>query len=442
MTTARILIVDDEFNTREAMARYLKTKYLVSTAGDGAQAIEMLQNGDFDLVLTDLKMPNMDGFSVLDATMSKARKIPCILLTAYGSIADAVNAVKKGAFDFVAKPVKLEKLEEVIEAALQSAPTAADTPAPAAAELSGALPELADDDPMRGVLQLVGTVAPGRANILLTGESGTGKEVIAKKIHDLSGRKGFFIPVHCAALSANLLESELFGHEKGAFTGAVDQRKGRFELADGGTLFLDEIGEIDPLTQVKLLRVLETRSFERVGGVQSIRVDARLIAATNRDLKQMVAEGKFREDLYYRLSVININLPPLRDRKGEIPGLIDIFIREFAAENNRIVQSIAPEALKILLDYRWPGNIRELRNTIEYMVVVSQGETLTTANIPAAITQNPPPEHPESVNIEDNERNLIIRALDECGQNRTLAAQKLGISRRTLQRKIHEFHLN
>lgn len=446
-----ILIVDDEHNTREALARYLRGRFSVTTAADGEVAIELLKERNFDLVLTDLRMPNADGMSVLEATRSKADRPLCILLTAYGSIGDAVAAVKQGAFDFVPKPVKLDKLEEVIDAALASrqstaAPVTAEPAAEAAGEESGLVfPAPGSDDPMGRIMEMVATVAPTRSTVLLTGESGTGKEVIARLIHDRSGRTGYFVPVHCAALASTLLESELFGYEKGAFTGAAERRKGRFELADHGTIFLDEIGEIDAATQVKLLRVLESRSFERVGGTETVKVDVRLIAATNRDLRKMVAEKTFREDLFYRLSVVNLELPPLRERRGEIPALIRRFIAEFARENQRAVEGIDAAALDRLVRYDWPGNIRELRNCIECMVVLAKGRELSVADIPENIRDAQPAAAPEEKEKElpvgtfaATERELIEKALTECNGNRTAAAKLLGISRRTLHRRLAE----
>ena len=445
-----ILIVDDEHNTREALARYLRGRSSVTTAADGEVAIELLKERNFDLVLTDLRMPNADGMSVLEATRSKADRPLCILLTAYGSIGDAVAAVKQGAFDFVPKPVKLDKLEAVIDAALASRHPAAEKQSSAASAPEGGsdselvFPAPGSDDPMGRIMEMVATVAPTRSTVLLTGESGTGKEVIARLIHDRSGRTGYFVPVHCAALTSTLLESELFGYEKGAFTGASERRKGRFELADHGTIFLDEIGEIDAATQVKLLRVLESRSFERVGGTETVKVDVRLIAATNRDLRKMVAEKSFREDLFYRLSVVNLELPPLRERRGEIPVLIRRFIAEFAKENQREVDGIEPDALERLVQYDWPGNIRELRNCIECMVVLAKGHELTLADIPENIREAQPaaaaPEKrvvPVGTFVATG-RELIEKELAECNGNRTAAAKLLGISRRTLHRRLAE----
>ena len=453
---ARLLIVDDERSTREALVRFLRRRYELHTADDGAAAIEYLKHHDCDLVLTDLRMPGADGMSVLEAARSKADPPLCILFSAYGSIENAVQAVKEGAFDFVTKPVKLEQLEAVIEKAL--ATRRANHPETRDPE-SGIV---AASPQMREILELIRTVAPGRATVLLTGESGTGKEVAARALHDWSGRTGLFVPVHCAALPANLLESELFGHEKGAFTGATERRKGRFELAENGTLFLDEIGEIDPTTQVKLLRVLETRTFERVGGVESLTSNARLVAATNRDLAAMVREGTFREDLFYRLNVVNLELPPLRERPEDTAILIDRFLREAAEENNRPLPELSVEARRKLLAYAWPGNIRELKNCMERMVVLSRTPHLgveelppeirrdpattpkpaTPAPLPAAAPRRALPAPVEPVRrIVDLERAEIEQALRECGNNKTRAAEILGISRRTLHRRLREYAL-
>ena len=469
----KLLIVDDEHNTREAMARYLGRRYQVTTAADGGDALEELSKQKFDLVLTDLRMPTHDGMEVLDAALAQPNPPSCVLLTAYGSIEDAVAAVKRGAFDFVTKPVKLEKLETVIRAALEARRNHPVEPAqvelvegqaPEPLANAPALPEMrrgaelapeyvlpdaaAGNDPMAEVMRLVNTVAPTRSTVLLSGESGTGKEVIARLLHERSGRRGEFVAVHCAALTSTLLESELFGYEKGAFTGAQERRIGRFEAANGGTVFLDEIGEIDAPTQVKLLRVLESRSFERVGGTETIKVDVRLISATNRNLRKMVAENRFREDLFYRLSVVNIALPPLRERREEIPQLVARFAAEFARENNRPVTGISPDALRALINYPWPGNIRELRNCIESMVVLAQGPLLEVRDLPESVR------HPEvaeellphesetlspggkPLRLEENERILIEEALRKCNGNRTAAAKLLGISRRTLHRKL------
>lgn len=433
----KILIVDDEAPTREALLRYLRRNFQVKGAADGAEAIEYITSENFDLVLTDLRMPRADGMSVLEAVQGKTPKPCCILLTAYGSITDAVKAVKAGAFDFVAKPIKLEKLDEVIAQALASRPALTEKEKTSPSEEKGVL-----SPAMAKVMEVAATVAPSKSTVLLTGESGTGKEVMARKIHDLSGRTGLFVPVHCAALNANLLESELFGHEKGAFTGADSRQRGRFEIAAGGTVFLDEIGEIDALTQVKLLRVIESRSFERVGGTEQIKTDARLIAATNRDLRKMVTEGTFREDLFYRLSVVNLQLPPLRERREEIPALANGFLKEFATENNRNITGFTPEAMNVLTHAPWQGNIRELRNTVEYMVVTSTTSELGIENLPEQFRTLPPESEPEPasapLSLEANNYELIRQALKQCNGNRMAAAKLLGISRRTLYRRLAE----
>ena len=442
MSRPALLIVDDEFNTRETLVEFLGRKFDVSGAGNGAEAIKLLQTKDFDLILTDLRMPEADGMSVLDAAAGKAKRPKCIMMTAYGSIDGAVAAMKHGAFDFITKPIKLAKLEEVIAAALAAGKTPENENTPGSPVMNKTDNERmirpgSKSGAMKKVYETALAVAPGKSNVLLLGESGTGKEVIARYIHDHSNRTGLFVAVHCAALTATLLEDELFGHERGAFTNAVAMRRGRFELADHGTIFLDEIGEIDAATQVKLLRVLETRSFERLGGSETITSDFRLIAATNRDLKAMVEKGEFREDLFYRLSVVDLHLPPLRERKDEIPELVNAFIKEFAAENMKDISGITPEALAMLSANEWQGNIRELRNCIEKMVVLATGNVLDTADVPEF--QTPPavkkaPEDP--LNLENTEKELIRKALAECGNNRAAAARKLGISRRTLYRKL------
>ncbi len=446
MTKKSLLIVDDERNTRDALRRYFSKRFEITTAEDGMIAINLLKNNNYDLVLTDLKMPGAGGMSVLDATLGKNPPPNCIVLTAYGSIETAVSAVKAGAFDFVTKPVNLDKLEVVINRALESLEQTEKTVQSTEKteneiDLSNIV---AKSKVMQDIMQTVRQVAASRSTVLLSGESGTGKEVIAQTLHLLSGRKGKFVPVHCAALSANLLESELFGHEKGSFTGATDTKQGRFELADGGTLFLDEIGEIDPQVQVKLLRVLETRSFERVGGVESITTKARLISATNRNLKEQVKEGNFREDLFYRLDVVNIKLPALRERTEDIPVLIEKFIAEFAKDNDKKINGVTSSAMDILQKYSWPGNIRELRNCIERMIVLCPGDTLDINDLPENIRTNKSELENNTENTLDlnqHEAQLISKALEECNGNRTLAAKKLGISRRTLHRRLHEFNL-
>ena len=444
-----LLIVDDERNTRDALARYFRSRFDITLAEDGIKGINLLKKHDYDLVLTDLRMPGADGMNVLETALEKDPRPVCIVFTAYGSIESAVTAVKAGAFDFVTKPVNLDKLEIVIDRALESRQLKEENiqlkkKLGRNVEMSGIV---AKSQLMHEVLDIVSQVAPTRSTVLVSGESGTGKEVIARAIHQSSGRTGPFVPVHCAALPSNLLESELFGHEKGAFTGAVEQKKGRFELADGGTLFLDEIGEIEPQVQVKLLRVLESRTFERVGGVEPVYTDTRLISATNRDLMKMVEEGKFRDDLFYRLDVVNIKMPPLRERQDDIPILIKNFIDEFSLENGKEIRNISEDAIAALCAYDWPGNIRELRNCIERMLVLSRSNTLTLDNVPVNIRSKTsscalPALTASSLDINKNEKILIAKALEECDGNRTRAAEKLGISRRTLHRRLNELNIS
>ena len=448
-TKKSILLVEDDRNTRNGIAKLLRYKYDITTAEDGLRGINILKKNNFDLVVTDIQMPGADGMDILKETLKKEPKPPCILITAYGSIETAVEAIKAGAYDFISKPVNVDRMEQVFARALESKDLKEEN-----LRLKKRLNDkygleniIGKSSKMRDVFDMVKQVSTAKSTILITGESGTGKELIAQAIHVLSGRKGAFVPVHCAALPANLLESELFGHEKGAFTGASEKRAGRFELANRGTIFLDEIGEIDKTIQVKLLRILETKTFERVGGVQSITTDTRIVTATNRNLPEMVKNGEFREDLFYRLDVLNIELPPLRDRIEDIPLLVNSFIDFFASENNKTVRGVSDEVLNVFSSYNWPGNIRELRNCIERMVVLCREEILQIGNIPYNIREKISPDLVEknisykTLNIESNEKKLIIHALDETDGNRTAAAEKLGISRRTLHRKLNEYGL-
>jgi len=443
-----ILIVDDEKNTREGLARALGREYEVATAAHGRAALEILQRREVAVMISDLRMPGMDGMQLLQRAMARNPQPVCILLTAYGNIETAVEAMKHGAYDFLTKPVNLDRLDLLIRRALKEKRM----------ELENrSLREQLDtrygieniigrSAVMQEVFDTIRQVAPSRATVLIEGESGTGKELVAHAIHRLSPRaRGPFVAVHCAALTPTLLESELFGHEKGAFTGAVEQRRGRFEIADGGTLFLDEIGEINPTVQVKILRVLEEHRFERVGGEETIEVDTRLITATNRNLKQMVTEGTFREDLYFRLNVVRIFLPPLRERREDIPLLCDHFLKELSRENEKNIEGFTPEAMEALSRYDWPGNVRELRNAVERMVVLARGNRLTLRDIPPEIrneTGSPRTAAiPQTTTLEEAEKLLIARALADNNGNRTQAARQLGISRRTLHRKINEYGL-
>jgi len=445
-----ILIVDDDRPQREGLQRALADRYEVLTADEAAKGYALLEARPVDVLLTDLKMPGDDGMKLLRRASSLSNPPVSIMMTAYGSIENAVEAMKAGAYHYITKPVNLDELELVIERALKSRRIEAEN-----VNLHEQLNRkfgldniVGQSPPMLQIFDIVQQVAPTRATVLITGETGTGKELIAHAIHNLSPRKnGPFIAVHAAALSPTLLESELFGHEKGAFTGAVERRIGRFELADGGTLFLDEVGEIDLAMQVKILRVLEERAFERVGGSKTISVDVRLIAASNKDLKKLVKEGKFRDDLFYRLSVVGVNLSPLRDRRDDIPLLISTFVRQCSADNGKPVREITQEAVNVLMACDWPGNVRELRNTIEQMVVLARGERLTLRDVPATIrtgadlTKISVVRPGVTMTVEEAERQLIVQALKECDGNRTRAADRIGMSRRTLHRKLKRYGL-
>lgn len=440
-----VLIVDDEKNIREGLARALRRSYEVLTAEGGQSALNLLANRSVDVMLSDLRMPGMDGLTLMQRALANSPHLVCILLTAYGNIETAVEAMRHGATDFLTKPVNLDQLELVLKRVLRSRKAETEN-----RQLREQLDSkygmeniIGNSPQMQAVFDTVRQVAASRATVLIQGESGTGKELVAKAIHQLSARKhGAFVPVHCAALSSTLLESELFGHEKGAFTGATEQRKGRFEMADGGSLFLDEIGEIEPSVQVKILRALEERQFERVGGQQSVSVDTRLIAATNRDLKKMVEEGTFREDLFYRLYVVAIQLPPLRERRGDIPLLLKHYLDVFNRENGREVEGFSLDALDLLNGYAWPGNVRELRNVVEQMVVLSRSSRIGVRELPVHMREKGTPGTAVQAaggTLAEIEKQTILQALEAEGGNRTKAAEKLGISRRTLHRKIAEY---
>ncbi len=456
----KILVIDDEKNTRDGLREALADDYDVLLAEDGIKGLSLLDaNPDVCIALTDLRMPRMDGMDFIRTVTARKNAPLIIMLTAYGSVQTAVEALKVGAYDYLSKPVDLDNLEMMLERGMKVLQDRAEKNG--AAHEGGAVNIIGSSSAMTAVLDSIRQVAATKATVLVTGESGTGKELVAQAIHKLSPRANKpFRPVHCAALSENLLESELFGHEKGAFTGANERVAGRFEMADGGTLFLDEIGEISLAVQVKLLRVLETHQFERVGGSETLTVDVRVVAATNRDLRAMVEQGTFREDLFYRLNVVNIRIPPLRERREDIPEILDYYLKKSALDNGKDVADISPEALGVLMAYDWPGNVRELRNCVERMVVFARGATLTMTDVPADIrsavgeqfeAKTMPPKAAEAApaeplvnvgfNVKENEKNLILKALEECGGNRSQAALKLNISRRTLYRKLHEYGL-
>src|SRR5213079_1440415 len=384
-----VLIVDDEKHTRDGLRSLLENEYDVYVAPDIAGAINVLEREQIDVLLTDLRLGSEDGMTLIDRALKMPRPPACIMMTAYGSVETAVEAMKRGAYDFVTKPLNLDKVEMLIARALRDSKLEQENQSlrQQVDERYGLENMIGDSPALHEVLDTIRQVAPSSANVLIEGESGTGKELAAHAIHNLSRRsKAKFVAVHCAALSPQLLESELFGHEKGAFTGAYERRLGRFEQANGGTIFLDEVAEIDASTQVKLLRVIsEERAFERVGGNQTLRADVRLIAATNKNLEQLVREGKFRDDLYFRLNVVRITMPPLRDRQEDVPLLVRSFLRHFCKVNEKPLLELTADAMSALLTYHWPGNVRELRTAIEHGVVMARGSKLTLRDLPVNV---------------------------------------------------------
>ena len=446
-----LLIVDDEKPTRDGLRAALEDHYDVWTAEDAKAAAALLEEQHFAVLLTDFRLPQEDGMKLIARAKSLPKPPICILMTAYGSEELAVEAMKQGADDYIAKGrLQIDELEMRIARALRQQHLEVENVSlRQQLQSKFGLDNIVGESPaMREVFDIVRQVAPARTTVLILGESGTGKELIAKAIHQLSPRaQGPMVTVHCAALAPTLLESELFGHEKGAFTGAHERRIGRFEQAQGGTLFLDEIGEIDATVQVKLLRLLGERTFERVGSNKTLTADVRLITATNKSLEEQIKLGKFREDLFFRLAVVPITLPPLRERTGDIPLLAKAFLKEFAAENNKNVNDFTPEALEALMNYAWPGNVRELRTAIEHAVVLTRGEKIGLRDLPPAMRGSGfgavPGRLPaqSDLTVAQAEKQLIVRALKECGGNRTKAARKLGMSRRTLHRKLRLYAL-
>ena len=455
MTKPALLIVDDEKPTRDGLRAALEDRFEVYVAEDTAAAFELLERERFDVLLTDFRLPREDGLQLIIRAKALSQPPVCILMTAYGSEEIAVEAMKRGADDYIAKGrLQIEELELRITRALrqQSLETENQSLHRQLDQRFGLQHIVGDSPVMQELLETVQQVAPSKATVLLLGESGTGKELVARAIHQLSPRaRARLVTVHAAALSTSVLESELFGHERGAFTGAHERRIGRFEEAQGGTLFLDEIGEIDAGLQIKLLRFLGERTFERVGSNKTLVADVRLITATNKDLAAMVQAGTFREDLYFRLSVVPIQLPPLRARIGDIPLLAHHFLRESAQENDKAVTGLTTEAMEALMQHAWPGNVRELRTAIEHAVVLCRGEIVGVRDLPPSLRNRPATGSAEAggsgsadrsgLTVRDAERNLIVRALREAGGNRTVAARNLGLSRRTLHRKLHAYHL-
>jgi DNA-binding NtrC family response regulator len=444
----RILVVDDEVNARTALAELLRDEgYEVETAADAFKALGKLETFAPDVVLSDLKMPGMDGIELVKKIQAMEDAPAVVVMTAFGAVQSAVDAMRAGAAEYLTKPLNFDELLVVLTRVFDHQRLRSEarrmrqrlSERVARQNIVGASP------PMQRVFEVIEQVAPSKATVLLTGESGTGKELVAAAIHERSSRaQGPFVKLHCAALAESLLESELFGHERGAFTGAVARRDGRFLMADGGTLFLDEIGEITPSLQVKLLRFLQEHEFERVGGDQTIRVDVRIIAATNRDLREEVARGRFREDLYYRLNVVNVELPPLRDRKADVPSLARFFLDRFAKENGKDIDGFSQDTVELLLAHEWPGNVRELENAIERAVVMATGSIVEPRQLPPAVrpavkaTSSLPPV-PGST-LADLEKYAILETLSSVGGSTSKAADILGISVRTIQYRLHQYN--
>jgi two-component system, NtrC family, response regulator AtoC len=440
---SKLLVVDDEKNTREALRKAFEGSFEVYLGYSVESAKNIFQTERMDLVLTDLRLGNESGLEVLKLCQSQVPPTPCVVMTAYGSVESAVEAMRRGAYDYVTKPLDLDRAEMLLQRAVRTVRVEQENQSlRAQLDRSFGLDRiLGHSEAIEKVLDRVRQVADSKASVLIEGESGTGKELVARAIHGLSTRRsGPFVAVHCAALSPQLLESELFGHEKGSFTGATERRVGRFEQANGGTIFLDEIGEIDLATQVKLLRVLGERSLERVGGNQLLEVDVRLIVATHRSLEKLVREGKFREDLYFRIRVVQIDLPPLRDRLEDIPILAEAFRREYGQENGKAGVSFSSASMECLLRYHWPGNIRELRTAVEHGVVLAKGVVIEPEDLPSAVRNGRADivsgKEGGISSLDEVKSTAMQEAYKKSGKNVSAAARELGISRRTLQRKL------
>lgn len=443
-----ILIVDDEKAVRDNLARYLSGDYITHTAANGQDAIKKLHdNSDIEVVLSDLKMPEMDGLELLEKVQEINREIITIFITGFSTIESAVDAMRKGAYDYLTKPIDLNKLEITLKNTIEHKKLRSEN-----ILLKQQIREKFDSSTLVGksakikeILDVVKRVASTKATVLIQGESGTGKELVANVIHYNSAyADGTFVKVNCSALAEGVLESELFGHERGAFTGALYTKKGRFELADGGTLFLDEIGDLPPSIQIKLLRFLQESEFERVGGTKTMKVDVRIISATNKRLEDLVRDGRFREDLFYRLKVVSIDVPPLRERKEDIQLLINFHLNRFAEIHNKKIKSISPEAMKIIKAYNWPGNIRELMNCLESTIVMTIGDEITGESLPPFLSLRPslPNKGALPENLYEVKKKAILDALDQTGGNKTEAARKLQIGLRTLYRKLKQYGMN
>ncbi len=447
----RVLIVEDDAAARAGLEQLVKSwGFMAESAGDGKEALEKVTSFRPAIVITDMVMPRMDGLALLRALQQQGADVTTLLLTAQGTVETAVEAMKEGAYDYLTKPVDLKRLRILLDKIVERLETFREVKSlRRQLREHGTFGSLIGNSPeMRKLYHIIEQAAPTSASVLIMGESGTGKELVAQSIHHLSPRAAFpFVAINCAAIPETLLESEIFGHEKGAFTGAADRRQGCFEMADRGTLFLDEIGEMAPATQVKLLRVLQERTFRRLGGQKEQSVDVRVIAATNIDPAEAVRKGTLREDLYYRLNVFAMKLPPLRDRKEDLPLLIQAFIHEFSARNQRSIAGVDHEAMRFLEGYQWPGNVRELRNVIERATILAPGSFIEAAHLPPVVTRETAPERQAQVafgpgtTVEEAERRLIMMTLQHTRDNKTRAAEILGISLKTLHNKLNKLRL-
>jgi len=447
----RVLIVEDDAAARIGLEQLVKSwGFIAESASDGEEAMEKVTTFRPAIVITDLVMPRMDGLALLRALPQQGADVTTLLLTAQGTVETAVEAMKEGAYDYLTKPVDIQRLKILLDKIVERLETLREVKAlRRQLREHGAFGSLIGNSPeMRKIYEIIEQASPTSASVLITGESGTGKELVAQTIHQLSPRATFpFIAINCAAIPETLLESEIFGHEKGAFTGAADRRQGCFELADRGTLFLDEIGEMTPATQVKLLRVLQERKFRRLGGRVEQSVDVRVIAATNIDPVEAVKAGKLREDLFYRLNVFAFRLPTLRERRDDMPLLVQAFINEFNARNQKSIAGVDQQAMRMLEHYAWPGNVRELRNVIERATILSPGPFIEAKHMPPVLAEEPPPEHQPQLalspgtTVEEAERRLIMMTLAHTRDNKTRAAEILGISLKTLHNKLNKLRL-
>jgi DNA-binding NtrC family response regulator len=450
-TSERVLIVEDDAAARSGLEQLVRSwGFLAESASDGEEALEKVTSFRPAIVITDMVMPRMDGLALLRALPQVGADVTTLLLTAQGTVETAVEAMKEGAYDYLTKPVDIQRLKILLDKIVERLETMREVKAlRRQLREHGTFGSLIGNSPeMRKIYQVVEQASPTSASVLITGESGTGKELVANTIHQLSPRATFpFIAINCAAIPETLLESEIFGHEKGAFTGAADRRQGCFELADRGTLFLDEIGEMTPATQVKLLRVLQERRFRRLGGRNEQSVDVRVIAATNIDPVEAVKAGKLREDLYYRLNVFAFRLPTLRERKEDLPLLVQAFINEFNGRNQKAIAGLDSQAMRMIEHYGWPGNVRELRNVIERATILAPGPFIEAKHLPPVLAEEPPPQHQPQLalapgtTVEEAERRLIMMTLAHTRDNKTRAAEILGISLKTLHNKLNKLRL-